>query len=185
MTFKFLIPGNPVPWKAPSFSRKGTYDLKFKDKIAAVWHIKRQYSGKALSGAICVDFVFHMPIQASASKKQKELMAAGFIYHTKKCDRSNLVKMYEDILERAGVIHNDSQIVRGFSEKKYSLNPRIEITLTILEDLMPLDKSKSKSAVGRNIKTEIAAGKPLKQAQAIALNVARKAGAKIKKPKKK
>lgn len=48
---------------------------------------------------------------------------------------------------------------------------------------MPLDKSASKKAIGRNIKTEEAAGKPQKQAVAIALNTARKAGAKI--PKKK
>ena len=48
---------------------------------------------------------------------------------------------------------------------------------------MPLDKSKSKKAVSKNIKTEMAAGKPQKQAVAIALNVSRKSGAKI--PKKK
>jgi hypothetical protein len=40
---------------------------------------------------------------------------------------------------------------------------------------MPLKKSKSKKAVGDNIKTEMKAGKPQKQAVAIALNVQRKA----------
>lgn len=49
--------------------------------------------------------------------------------------------------------------------------------------LMPLDKSGSKKSIGRNIKTEEEAGKPKKQAIAIALNTARKSGAKI--PKKK
>lgn len=47
---------------------------------------------------------------------------------------------------------------------------------------MPLEKSASKKAIGRNIKREEAAGRPKKQALAIALNTARKAGAKI--PKK-
>lgn len=46
---------------------------------------------------------------------------------------------------------------------------------------MPLEKSKSKKAIGRNIKREEEAGKEPKQAIAIALNVARKAGAHIKK----
>lgn len=46
---------------------------------------------------------------------------------------------------------------------------------------MPLLKGKKN--IGKNIKTEIAHGKPKKQAIAIALNVARKGGAKI--PKKK
>lgn len=48
---------------------------------------------------------------------------------------------------------------------------------------MPLIKSKSKKAVGENIKTEEKTH-PHKQAVAIALDVARRAGAKIPKPKK-
>lgn len=50
---------------------------------------------------------------------------------------------------------------------------------------MPLMKSASKKAIGKNIETEEAAGKPKKQAVAIALNVARKAGANIPKKGKK
>jgi hypothetical protein len=45
--------------------------------------------------------------------------------------------------------------------------------------IMPLIKSKSPKAVGQNIRTELNAGKPKAQAVAIALNTARKAGAKI------
>ena len=49
---------------------------------------------------------------------------------------------------------------------------------------MPLAKGRSKKVVSSNIKKEIAAGKPQKQAVAIALSVARKSGAKIPKKKK-
>lgn len=49
---------------------------------------------------------------------------------------------------------------------------------------MPIEKSPSKKAIAKNIKAEEKAGKPKKQAIAIALDVARKAGAKIPKKKK-
>lgn len=43
------------------------------------------------------------------------------------------------------------------------------------DSTMPLIKSKSKKAVSENIKTEMEAGKPQKQAIAIALDVQRRA----------
>ncbi len=45
-----------------------------------------------------------------------------------------------------------------------------------LEDHMPLMKSSTPKAVSQNIRTEMGAGKPQKQAVAIALSVARRAG---------
>jgi hypothetical protein len=45
---------------------------------------------------------------------------------------------------------------------------------------MPLDKSKSKAAVSKNIATEINEGKPRKQSIAIALSVAGKSKKKKK-----
>jgi hypothetical protein len=48
---------------------------------------------------------------------------------------------------------------------------------------MPLIKSPSKDAVGKNIKAEEAAGRPHKQAVAIALDVQRRAGGGSSPPK--
>ena len=46
---------------------------------------------------------------------------------------------------------------------------------------MPLQKSKSEKAFKKNIKTEVEAGKPVKQAVAIAYSVKREAQSKGKK----
>ncbi len=45
---------------------------------------------------------------------------------------------------------------------------------------MPLIKSKGNKAVGKNIAAETAAGKPRKQAVAIALDIQRRAGKKAR-----
>jgi hypothetical protein len=50
---------------------------------------------------------------------------------------------------------------------------------------MTLKKGKSKETISENISTEVSEGKPQKQAIAIALNTARKSGAKIPKKGKK
>lgn len=49
---------------------------------------------------------------------------------------------------------------------------------------MPLIKSKSKKAISSNIREMVKAGHPVKQAAAAAYSTARKAGAKLPKPKK-
>lgn len=49
---------------------------------------------------------------------------------------------------------------------------------------MPLTKGYSRKSIGENIKTEEKAGRPRKQAIAIALNIARKAAEKAGKPSK-
>jgi len=49
---------------------------------------------------------------------------------------------------------------------------------------MPLSQGTSQAAISKNISTERAAGKPQRQAVAIALNTARRAGANIPPPHK-
>jgi hypothetical protein len=49
---------------------------------------------------------------------------------------------------------------------------------------MPLRRGTSRATIGQNISTEESAGKPSKQAIAIALNTARKSGASIPGPKR-
>jgi len=66
---------------------------------------------------------------------------------------------------------------RGFEVKAFVYTERE----AAYARLMPLKKSASKAAVSQNIKSEMKAGRPQKQAVAIALDVQRRAKAKGKK----
>jgi hypothetical protein len=67
------------------------------------------------------------------------------------------------------------------TKRKSSRSSRI---LQNKEDTVPLKKGTMQSIISENIKTEMRAGKPQKQAVAIALNVARKSKPKNKKGQK-
>ncbi len=93
------------------------------------------------------------------------------------------------------VLHIETRAEHG--GRNYGLVAKIHKTddpLRIIENLqetwrrtgdneMPLKKGSSKATVSSNIRAEISAGRPQRQAVAIALNTARRSGAKI--PKKK
>ena len=75
-----------------------------------------------------IDMEISIAIPKSASKKRQRQMEAGLIWPTTRPDMSNVVKAVEDALN--GVAYrDDSLIVRGVTEKKYSWTPRVEITI--------------------------------------------------------
>jgi hypothetical protein len=68
------------------------------------------------------------------------------------------------------------KVTDDFEPRKATIKPKPALQkATTRSKAMPLTKSVKKSAVSKNIETEMKAGKPQKQAVAIALNVQREA----------
>lgn len=128
---EYVILGIPVPWAAPKFSHCMAYDIRKKAKeeiIEELKALKSSISIAMIDFPIHVDFCFEMPMPASWPKKKKlAVMEGNRVWHSSKPDRSNMTKLYEDCLERAGIIKNDSLIVSGDSRKYYSDTPRVLI----------------------------------------------------------
>jgi Holliday junction resolvase RusA-like endonuclease len=88
------------------------------------------------TGALRLDLLFVMPIPPSWPKWQQEAAAARAIDPTVKPDLSNLVKLVEDCLNRAGGWwRDDSMIVAGNNAKVYGVSPGTHVTITELHQV--------------------------------------------------
>lgn len=122
------IEGIPLAWKAPFVGTRGCFSPRhgvckiFKAILAD------QYKGPVLDDPICCDLIFFMPIPKSASQKTRKAMLSGKIRPVKRPDRTNMAKLYEDLLIGL-VIRDDSLIVSGNISKYYSDEPRSVINI--------------------------------------------------------
>jgi Holliday junction resolvase RusA-like endonuclease len=83
-----------------------------------------------LSGPLKATITAHMPIPASASKKDKQRLPG--CPHTKKPDIDNIVKLLLDAFN--GILYeDDGQISTIVAKKIYSKNPRTTLCLTTLK----------------------------------------------------
>ena len=131
MEVTYILPYPPTPWTAPRRAGKIFYSPHDKQKKRDIASIIAQ-GVVQLVGPIRLDVVFYMPIPASFSKKKKAELEKERTYHVYKPDRDNCAKHLSDILEKAGVYQNDSQIVSGFALKLYG-KPRTVVHLVQLD----------------------------------------------------
>jgi Holliday junction resolvase RusA-like endonuclease len=127
------ITGTPTAWAPARVCKTHTYSPKFKEMQDAIVQVRAQWYCEPITEAVVMDVDFFLPIPASESKSRKIEMAKGVVPHTKKPDRDNLQKFCSDVLQRAGVISNDSIIVDGRTTKQYGDHPKTIITLKLME----------------------------------------------------
>ena len=128
---KFEIPGCPVPWAATRVGKRSKVDPRHNEKIHITWHIKLQWQKMLLNGPlkgpISLQIAFYMQMAHTSRVRKKMALNPELDYPTSKPDTTNLCKLYEDMLQRAGVIKNDSQVVHTELWKFYGEKPRTVI----------------------------------------------------------
>ncbi len=123
---KIIIPGIPVSQARMKYSKRGsfvtTYDPKAKEKTNIRKILENSRSNNVFNFPR-ISFLFHMPIPASISKKDRKIYQSGRLKHDKKPDVDNLIKLYLDCLDGI-VIEGDQKVSLGPCLKVYHTEPK-------------------------------------------------------------
>lgn len=118
------IPGIPFPWRSPTITRFGAFSPNRAKIRKLQTYVRKLYLGRPLTGAVSCSMVFFMPMPKRFSKKKRQDALCGKIFPVTRPDRTNLGKLYEDILN--GVVWiDDAQIVDGFVREVYGETPHM------------------------------------------------------------
>lgn len=131
----FTIPGRPVPKSRPRFSRGGhaytpkktaDYEKYVRECFAVSCH--GFYAG---SDPVTISITAYFPIPQSTPKKKRSAMENGEVRNTKATgDFDNIAKGVTDPLN-GFAWDDDCQIYLANIEKRFSENPRVEVTIGV------------------------------------------------------
>ena len=139
-TYTAVVLGDPVAQGRPRFSRQGgfvkAYDpaksREYKQYVRLV--ASEDAPETPVTGAVLLSLKIYKAIPKSMSKRKREAALAGRLRPTTKPDVSNVLKGVEDALK--GLWYADDSQIVGYGEigKWYAERPRIEVTMTEVED---------------------------------------------------
>ena len=129
-----IILGEPVPQGRPRARRAGNFiqmydppkSKQYKKIVSEV--AKKQWKHGILEGALEVKLDIYRPIPKSVSKKRRKEKESKTIRPIVRPDVDNYAKSVLDGLDKI-VWQDDSQIVSLITNKYYSDNPRVEISV--------------------------------------------------------
>lgn len=135
MRICFIVMGTPKAKGRPKFSHAGKFAKAYTPKETVDYEnlvrleYERQCEGLFFAEEPLRAYVkAYFPIPKSTSKKKKEMMQNGKIYHTKKPDGDNVLKIIFDALNEIAY-KDDSQICIETIEKRYAELPRVEVMI--------------------------------------------------------
>ena len=138
--YKAIVLGDPVAQGRPRFSRQGGFvkayaPAKSRDYKQYVRLVAAQDTPAVpVTGAVVLSLKIYRAMPKSMSKAKREAALAGQLRPTTKPDVSNVLKGVEDALK--GLWYADDSQIVGYGEigKWYAESPRIEVTMTEVED---------------------------------------------------
>lgn len=138
---KLVLNIEPKPQSRPRFARRGNFTTTHEDKTMKAWRnqcrllIANLYMGQPiLEGALRarVRFYIKPPQYISKVKKNQQALLDEIIPVGKKPDVDNYEKALYDSMSGL-VFQDDGQIALHDVGKFYSLNPRIEVEMEVME----------------------------------------------------
>lgn len=130
-----VVPGEVVAKGRPRFSKRGNFVRTYTPKKTKDYEaIVRDAASDAMDyespfeGALFLSVDVYFPIPKSYTKRDKEAAESGRKKPAKKPDIDNLIKTAMDGLNEV-VFHDDKQVTHLQACKKYSYEPRMEITV--------------------------------------------------------
>lgn len=136
MKYTLTLPGKPVAKGRPKFTKTGHAYTPGKTRGAEAvlreafqWQYPRHI---ALAGPVRMTVIFYMPIPEGMKKADRIAAEAEQLWHTKKPDADNMLKLVTDALNGLA-FWDDSQICDVRAKKLYSKQPRTVIELESLE----------------------------------------------------
>lgn len=124
--------GTPTPWAAHKGYGKKAYNPRSEQIEKYRWQIRAQFNqNNPISGAVRVNYCYHVMVPKGTSKVRKIQMLNGVMYPIKRPDLDNYDKLLSDCFN--GIVwDDDSQVVEKISRKIYG---DVEKTIVTIEPL--------------------------------------------------
>lgn len=133
MQVKLIVPGKPVGKERPRFAKGRAYTASmtatYEELTRKLYKVNRK-----MEGTLKAEIVAYYPIPKSTSNKKRVAMLNNEIRPIVKPDLDNVAKIILDSLNKVAYA-DDSQIVTLSVGKFYSEEPRVEVTLTELDQV--------------------------------------------------
>jgi crossover junction endodeoxyribonuclease RusA len=129
-TKSYVINHRPISWKAPGRNGNNYFDKQTLLKTTyGLYIIKHHEQEPLFQGPLAIDIIYYVPIPKSINKRN----SSGFSSDAPDID--NMTALLFDSINKTNIVwHDDRQVAVVNKRKIYGKEPRIEFTISQLED---------------------------------------------------